>query len=51
MLILGLKGLRICMLMIGVKGSRDVTVKKKRLISGLLEIVILIVTSENQKNI
>ena len=37
------------MLMIGVKGSRDVTVKKKRLISGLLEIVILIVTSDNQK--
>ena len=39
------------MLMIGVKGSRDVTVKKKkkRLISGLLEIVIFIVTSDNQK--
>ena len=40
------------MLMIGVKGSRDVTVKKKkRLISGLLEIVILTVTSNNQKHI
>ena len=33
--------------MIGVKGSR--AVKKKRLVSGLLEIVILIVTSDNQK--
>ena len=38
------------MLMVGVKGSRDVTVKKKkRLVSGLLEIVIFIVTSDNQK--